>query len=60
MSIFHSIQVEVFFDHDEFHCAYWQPVSRWDLEKDYGFFRAWSAVSMCGWPKDDCHIALLG
>lgn len=45
-------QIEVYYDRNSQLPAHWQPLSRWELQKDYNFAIAWTNVSEQGWPKD--------
>ena len=36
--------------------AQWQGISYWELQKDYGFSMAWSAVASEGWPDDHSRL----
>jgi hypothetical protein len=55
-------QVEVFFPatpecQGRFgHPAFWQGVSRWELQKDYEFSMAWTTVAKRGWPINHSNI----
>lgn len=56
MGTTYQAQVEVFFPATEDQYQSWQPISRWELQKDYAFARAWFEVSERGWPQDICLI----
>lgn len=60
MGITYQAHVEVFFAASAAARSVdqWQEISRWELQKDYGFSIAWSAVAQEGWPND--HAPIIG
>lgn len=48
-----NVQVETFFDaRPGYHDGVWQGLTRWELQKDYAFARAFYEVAKDGWPHD--------
>jgi hypothetical protein len=52
MGITYQAQIDIFRPATKLHSDLWQPVSRWELQKDYAFSKGWFEISKRGWPND--------
>lgn len=56
MGINYMAQVEVYFEPTIDSNSGWQAVSRWELQKDYGFTSAFFTIAEPDWPDDADNI----
>lgn len=56
MGITYHVQVELWEAPTSDRAGRWEPLSRWELGKEYGFASDWFEVSRSGWPADACLI----